>query len=210
MKLTPINAKVILKLLPAESAGGLIVLPENQRTFRSQRGVVAAVGQGREYPNGTRIPPGVEPGDVVLFNLHAEERDLGGRLSSLFPGLAAVSQEEILGVLDGVVPCPHHHDHALCATLPKGCADAQAAYCDGSGLIDADRVVPEMHAHYRRMASQVDHGAVADYQHSVLDEEDTRMVRLWPASGSARIPAVSAAGTTRAVATPRCSTTRRT
>lgn len=172
MKLVPINAKVILKLLPAESAGSLIVLPENQRTFRSQRGVVVAAGQGREYPNGTRIPPGVEPGDVVLFNLHAEERDLGGRLSSLFPGLAAVSQEEILGVLDGVVPCPQQ-DHAECQKMGD-----DIVHCGGDGLLDEGNYSPYLCAKYRRMASQVGHGLVADYQHSVLDDEDARMVRL--------------------------------
>lgn len=105
--LRPLNAKVILRLLPPDEVtdGGLII-PDNAKS-RQQRGEVVAVGPGREYPNGTRIPPGVYPGQIVIFNKYAEERDIGGKYGSLGDDLVAVSQEEILAVEERVdiVPC---------------------------------------------------------------------------------------------------------
>ncbi|HOV88615.1 MAG TPA: co-chaperone GroES [Candidatus Paceibacterota bacterium] len=45
-----------------------IVLPETAEQEKPQKGKVIAVGPGRIKDNGTRIPPEVKVGDVVLFH----------------------------------------------------------------------------------------------------------------------------------------------
>ena len=65
----PINDYVLVKRLPrpTESEGG-IALPEKQQSAkaRMQPALVLAVGPGRVHPRtGTRVPVGVEPGQIV-------------------------------------------------------------------------------------------------------------------------------------------------
>lgn len=93
----PLGARVVVRLLD-EPQTGLIITPDKHKP-RSQRGVVVAVGTGREYPTtGFRIPAGVSVGETVVFNRYADERFLFGKFGE--DTLAAVSQEEILCVLD--------------------------------------------------------------------------------------------------------------
>ena len=99
----PINAKVIVKLAePPRMSGGLLYIPDNARG-RVNRGTVVAVGPGREYPNGTRVTPGVVPGDFVAWTSYAEV-PVQCRVGD--DELVAVSQEEILCVIEGCCPYP--------------------------------------------------------------------------------------------------------
>lgn len=98
----PLGARVIVELLDGEGEtrgrSALIFTPDGYKP-REQWGRVVAVGPGREYPTtGQRIPPGVKLGDVVIFTRFADERSLFGKLDD--GKLAAVSQEEILGVVE--------------------------------------------------------------------------------------------------------------
>ena len=67
----PLDDRVVIKVLDAEevSAGG-IVLPDSAKE-KPQRGKVTAVGEGRMLDDGTRAPPEVKKGDVVLYGKYA-------------------------------------------------------------------------------------------------------------------------------------------
>ena len=106
----PLGARVIVELLDSEGetrgCAALILTPDGYKPREQWRRVVA-VGPGREYPTtGQRIPPGVKLGDVVIFTRFADERSLFGKLDA--GKLAAVSQEEILGVVE-----PESEEEAL-------------------------------------------------------------------------------------------------
>lgn len=96
-RLRLLGARVLVRLVE-EPQRGLIVTPDAHKP-RAQRGVVVAVGTGREYPTtGLRIPAGVNVGETVVFNRYADERGIFGKFGG--DELAAISQEEILCVLD--------------------------------------------------------------------------------------------------------------
>jgi chaperonin GroES len=71
MKIRPLDDKILVKRLEAESvtAGG-IVLPESAKE-RPQRGKVVSVGEGRMSKDGSRCKPQVKKGDEVLFTSYA-------------------------------------------------------------------------------------------------------------------------------------------
>ncbi len=71
MKIRPLDDKILVARLEAESvtAGG-IVLPESAKE-RPQRGKVVSVGAGRMSKDGSRCKPQVKKGDEVLFTSYA-------------------------------------------------------------------------------------------------------------------------------------------
>ncbi len=71
MKIRPLDDKILVARLEAESvtAGG-IVLPESAKE-RPQRGKVVSVGAGRMSKDGSRCKPQVKKGDDVLFTSYA-------------------------------------------------------------------------------------------------------------------------------------------
>lgn len=71
MKLVPVGEKVIIRRLEAEAttAGG-IVLPEAARE-RPRQGRILSIGDGRQLPDGSRVPLQVQEGDRVLFGPYA-------------------------------------------------------------------------------------------------------------------------------------------
>lgn len=85
MNIRPLDDRLVVRLLPNKSNGGLITIPEVARDKRDElgrgmdsplRGMVVAVGPGRRNPKGGRIPVDARLGDVVYFSgLHdwAEE-----------------------------------------------------------------------------------------------------------------------------------------
>ena len=78
-KIKPINDKVLLKRLEAESktAGG-IVLPESAKE-KPREGRVIAVGSGRILKGGARADFQVKEGDRVIFSSYAgTEVKVGG------------------------------------------------------------------------------------------------------------------------------------
>ena len=70
-KIKPINDKVLVKRLEAESktAGG-IVLPDNAKE-KPREGKVIALGSGRVGKDGKRIDFQVKEGDRVIFSSYA-------------------------------------------------------------------------------------------------------------------------------------------
>lgn len=70
MKLRPLQDRIIVRRLEAESVSkGGIIIPENAKE-KPVRGEVLAVGAGRFLESGGRTPVGCSPGDVVLFSKH--------------------------------------------------------------------------------------------------------------------------------------------
>jgi len=67
--LKPLGDYILLEPIKEEmvtEAG--IVLPETAEQEKPQKGKVIAVGSGRMKDDGTRIPPEVKVGDVVIFH----------------------------------------------------------------------------------------------------------------------------------------------
>ena len=71
MKIKPLNDRVLVKRLEAESksAGGIII-PETAKE-KPQRGKVMGVGPGKLKDDGTRSGMEVAEGDLVLFAKYA-------------------------------------------------------------------------------------------------------------------------------------------
>lgn len=70
MKFRPLEDRVIVIPVDAESTTpGGIVLPDAAKE-KPQRGTVQSTGPGRFSADGTRIPMGVREGDVVLFHIY--------------------------------------------------------------------------------------------------------------------------------------------
>jgi len=79
MSLRPLHDMVVVRRKPAEGTtrGGLII-PEVAKQL-SAEGTVVAVGAGYEMPSGFRVPPGVKPGDRVVFAKYAgTDREVEG------------------------------------------------------------------------------------------------------------------------------------
>lgn len=120
IRIRPLNAKVIIRLVDPPGRVGSLFLPETARG-RTQRGVVVSAGPGRTYPStGQVVPPGVRPGDVVVFTAYADVPVHDSRAPSAQPGftdgddrLVAVSQEEILCVLDACCAYPQYRETEL-------------------------------------------------------------------------------------------------
>jgi chaperonin GroES len=71
LNIKPLGDKVIVKRVEAESktAGG-IVLPDTAKE-KPKRGIVLAVGNGRQLDDGTRSAMQVKKDDEVLFTSYA-------------------------------------------------------------------------------------------------------------------------------------------
>lgn len=123
LSIRPLNAKVIVRLVDPPGRVGLLFLPETARG-RTQRGVVVAAGPGRTYPStGQVVPPGIRPGDVVAFTSYADV-PVQAPQPSVVDGddrLVAVSQEEILCVIDACCAYPQHTDGS-CRTCGRPCS----------------------------------------------------------------------------------------
>ncbi len=91
----PISDGIILRqeVAPTTTAGG-ILLPE-QAKKKPARGVVLAVGPGRQLEDGSRSQMQVSVGDTVIFAPYAPETvELDGEL------LVLVRESEIFGVVE--------------------------------------------------------------------------------------------------------------
>ena len=95
-KIRPINDKVLLKRLEAESktAGG-IVLPDAAKE-KPKEGKVIAVGNGRMLKNGERSSFQVSKGDRVIFSSYAgTEIKVGGQ------DYLILGEDDILAIVQG-------------------------------------------------------------------------------------------------------------
>lgn len=97
MNVRPLEDRVLIKPLEAESktAGG-IVLPDTAKE-KSQRGKVVSVGSGKLLDDGKRAPLALKKGDVVLFGKYAgTEIKIGGEQHQI------MRENEVLAVLEEV------------------------------------------------------------------------------------------------------------
>ncbi len=95
MRVEPLGDKVVIKRLePDEKTAGGIVLPDAARD-KPQQGRVLSVGDGRQLPNGERVPHQVREGDRVVFSRYA-----GIEVVVDNDEVLIVGEDEILAVLD--------------------------------------------------------------------------------------------------------------
>lgn len=97
MNVRPLDDRVLIKPLEAETktAGG-IVLPDTAKE-KSQRGRVVCVGSGKLLDDGKRAPVALKAGDVVLFGKYAgTEIKIGGEQHQI------MRENEVLAVLEEV------------------------------------------------------------------------------------------------------------
>ena len=94
-KIKPINDKVLLKRLEAETkTKGGIVLPDNARE-KPREGKIVAVGAGKLNKDGTRVKIQVKKGDRVLFSSYAGEAfKLGDQEMTL------MREDDILAIIE--------------------------------------------------------------------------------------------------------------
>jgi chaperonin GroES len=60
----------VQRLEGEETTKGGIIIPDTAKE-KPQQGKVVSVGEGKLLENGTRIKPGVKPGEVVLFGKYS-------------------------------------------------------------------------------------------------------------------------------------------
>ena len=94
-KLKPLNDKVLLKRMEAESKTKHgIVLPETAKE-KPKRGTVIAVGDGKLLDDGTRAKFQVKKGDEVIFASYA-----GTEVKIEDVEYLILSEDEVLAVID--------------------------------------------------------------------------------------------------------------
>jgi chaperonin GroES len=95
MKLRPLNDFVLVRREKSKDVSdGGIILPE-QAKRKSRTGEVLAVGPGRFLDNGTRLPVGIEPGQVVYFR-----GTVGLEIQFDNEDLVMLREDEIEGIVD--------------------------------------------------------------------------------------------------------------
>jgi chaperonin GroES len=94
-KLKPLNDKILLKRVEAESkTKSGIVLPETAKE-KPKRGTVIAVGDGKLLEDGTRAKFQVKKGDEVIFASYA-----GTEVKIDDVEYLILSEDEVLAVID--------------------------------------------------------------------------------------------------------------
>jgi chaperonin GroES len=71
MNVTPLHDRLIVhRLDEGEQTVGSIIVPDNAKE-KPMRGTVLAVGLGKIKEDGSRQPPDVKSGDVILFGKYS-------------------------------------------------------------------------------------------------------------------------------------------
>jgi chaperonin GroES len=71
MNLNPLHDRVVVQLSePKTTTSSGIVIPDNAKE-KPNTGQVIAVGTGRVFDNGTKVPLTVKVGNTVMFGKHA-------------------------------------------------------------------------------------------------------------------------------------------
>jgi chaperonin GroES len=96
MNIRPLHDRIIVQRLEeGEQKVGGIIIPDTARE-KPQQGKVIAAGAGKVKDDGTRQPPDVKAGDLVLFGKYSgQEVRLDGE------DYLIIREEEVLGVLGG-------------------------------------------------------------------------------------------------------------
>lgn len=93
-KLQPLNDRVIVKRVEAESktAGG-IILPDSAKE-KPQEGIIVAIGEGRINKSGDRSPLQVKAKDRVIFSSYA-----GTEIKVDGQALLIMGEDDILAIV---------------------------------------------------------------------------------------------------------------
>jgi chaperonin GroES len=94
--LEPLNDGIIIRTEKEDgkTKGGLIM--GKPADDRAAKGVVISVGSGRLLSSGVRVPLGVKPNDVVLYNKHA-----GVTVQDNGESLTVLLETDLLAVVRG-------------------------------------------------------------------------------------------------------------
>ena len=96
MNIRPLHDRIIIQRLDeGEQKVGGIIIPDTAKE-KPQQGKVIAAGTGKIRDDGTRQPPDVKAGDLILFGKYSgQEIRLEGE------DYLIVREEEVLGIIDG-------------------------------------------------------------------------------------------------------------
>ena len=96
MNIRPLHDRIIIQRLDeGEQKVGGIIIPDSAKE-KPQQGKVIAAGTGKIRDDGTRQPPDVKTGDLILFGKYSgQEIRLDGE------DYLIVREEEVLGIIDG-------------------------------------------------------------------------------------------------------------
>ena len=96
MNIRPLHDRIVIQRLEeGEQKVGGIIIPDTAKE-KPQQGKVIAAGSGKVKDDGTRQPPDVKTGDLILFGKYSgQEVRLDGEDYLL------IREEEVLGVLGG-------------------------------------------------------------------------------------------------------------
>ncbi len=95
MNIKPLGDRVVIKLIEIEekTASG-IVLPDTVKE-KPQHGEVLAVGSGKVFENGEKVPMEVKVGDKVLYSKFA-----GTEFKQNGEELLILNERDILGIIE--------------------------------------------------------------------------------------------------------------
>ena len=96
MNVRPLHDRIIVQRLEeGEQKVGGIIIPDTAKE-KPQQGKVIAAGTGKVRDDGTRQPPDVKTGDLILFGKYSgQEIKLDGE------DYLIMREDEILGVIEG-------------------------------------------------------------------------------------------------------------
>ena len=99
MNVRPLHDRIIVQRLDErEQKIGGIIIPDSAKEKPMQGNVIAA-GNGKVRDDGTRQPPDVKSGDLILFGKYSgQEIKLDG------DDYLIVREDEVLGVVEGGPP----------------------------------------------------------------------------------------------------------
>ena len=95
MNVRPLHDRIIIQRLDeGEQKVGGIIIPDTAKE-KPQQGKVIAAGTGKIRDDGTRQPPDVKAGDLILFGKYSgQEIRLDGE------DYLIVREDEVLGIID--------------------------------------------------------------------------------------------------------------
>jgi Co-chaperonin GroES (HSP10) len=95
MNIRPLHDRIIIQRLDeGEQKVGGIIIPDTAKE-KPQQGKVIAAGTGKIRDDGTRQPPDVKAGDLILFGKYSgQEIRLDGQ------DYLIVREDEVLGIID--------------------------------------------------------------------------------------------------------------
>jgi len=77
MKIRPTTDWILVKVDPLETHVGSILIPDNAVGQENRKATVVSAGPGDTHMDGTLVPPGVVPGERVVFNRAHGEHLIG-------------------------------------------------------------------------------------------------------------------------------------